>query len=96
VDGKLLLKNFQLACKDAGIDFKARNITFHGWRHFFSARLLDKTNAEKIMRVTGHKTRAVFDSYSDHIEKENLLEIQSVTREVMGDIIPFTGEEPWA
>jgi hypothetical protein len=56
-----------------GIDWRARNIVFHGWRHFYAARMADIEAADKVSRITGHKSRAVFDAYADHVT-EGLLE----------------------
>jgi len=90
MDTKILLKGLKNACRSAGIDAGARNITVHSWRHFYAARMSDKASAELVMRATGHHTRAVFDVYQNHIEKENLLKIEGITRKVMGNILPFS------
>jgi integrase len=89
MDIKILIKGLKDACKTAGIDAPARGIVFHSWRHFYSARMADKAAAEEIMRVTGHKDKAVFDDYADHVEVENLRKMEKVTRKVMANIIPF-------
>jgi len=88
-DNKILIKGLKDACKAVGIDAVARGIVFHSWRHFFSARLMDKMDAQEIMRITGHRSQDVFDIYQDHIEEENLEKMGQATREVMGNIIPF-------
>lgn len=89
MDTKILIAGLKAACKTAGIDVAARGIVFHSWRHFYAARMADKAAAEEIMRVTGHKSREVFNEYQDHIERENLLKMERVTRKVMANIIPF-------
>ena len=89
MDIKILVKELKAACKAAGIDARARGVVFHSWRHFYSARMSDKAAAEEVMRITGHKDKAVFDDYADHIEIENLRKMERVTRKVMGNIIPF-------
>jgi integrase len=89
MDAKLLINGLKEACETAGIDAAARGIVFHSWRHFYAARMADKAAAEEVMRVTGHKSREVFDGYQDHIERENLMKMEKVTRKVMGNIIPF-------
>jgi integrase len=71
------------------IDQKGRNIVFHSWRHYYSARMLDEAEAEEIMRTTGHKTKAVFDDYADHIEAENLEKMGKVAAKVFANIVKF-------
>jgi integrase len=74
---------------DEKIDWKARNIVFHSWRHYYSAQMLDKAEAAEIMRTTGHKTKAVFDEYADHVEAENLEKMGRVAAEVFQNIVKF-------
>jgi integrase len=90
MDARLLLDGLKKACGEAGIDCKARNIVFHSWRHFYAARLADKMTAEEVMRITGHKTRAVFDVYADHITEENLEAMGRAGQEVFGKILRFS------
>jgi integrase len=66
-----------------------RNVVFHSWRHFYSARMLDNMDAEKVMRATGHATRAVFNNYADHALKSDLAEIAKVSAETFSKILPF-------
>jgi integrase len=88
-DNKILIDGLKAACKAANIDPVARNIVFHSWRHFYAARMADKMTAEQVQRVTGHKSRAVFDEYADHITEENLEAMGKAGAEVFGKILPF-------
>jgi integrase len=102
MDGKLLIDGLREAIDKAGaegtaanpgakpIDWKGRNIVFHSWRHFFTARMADKMTAEEVMRIAGHKTRAVFDIYQDHLTEENLEAMGRAGAEVFGKILQFT------
>jgi integrase len=90
IDGKVLLRGFQAACRVAGIDPEARGIVFHSHRHFYAARMADKMTAEQISRITGHKSRAVFDEYADHVTDENLEAMGKAGAEVFSNIIPFS------
>jgi integrase len=38
------------------IDWKARNIVFHSWRHYWAARMSERMTAEQLTRITGHKS----------------------------------------
>jgi integrase len=71
------------------IDWKERNIVFHSWRHYWAARMSDRMTAEQLTRITGHKSRAVFDQYADHITEDNIKEVSNVGREVFGGILRF-------
>ena len=72
VDNKVLLKGLRAACAAAGIDYQARGICFHSHRHYWSARMADRMEADKLQRITGHRSKAVFDHYAQHITAENL------------------------
>ena len=89
IDRSVLLKGLHEALKQIGIDGRERGIVFHSHRHFFAARIADRMNADQVSRVTGHKSRAVFEAYADHITEENLEEVGRVASEVFGNIVPF-------
>jgi len=89
VDHKILLKGLREACKAVGIDYKARGICFHSHRHYWAARMSDRMEADKLQRITGHHSKAVFNSYADHIIDENLEEVGRVGSEVFGNILQF-------
>jgi hypothetical protein len=55
-----------------GVDRKARNIVFHGRRHFYAARMADIEAADNVRRITGHRSRAVFDAYADHMTEADV------------------------
>jgi integrase len=71
------------------IDRRGRNIVFHSWRHYYSARMLDKAEAAEIMRTTGHRTKAVFDDYADHVIDENFEKMGKVAAQVFENIVKF-------
>ena len=87
--GDFLRNGLKKAMGKAGIDYKARNIVFHSHRHFYCARLADKMTAEQIQRISGHKSRSVFESYADHVIDENLAEMGKAGEEIFGKILPF-------
>jgi integrase len=89
MDEKILLKGLHEALEAVGIDWRERNIVFHSWRHYYAARLADRMSAEQIMRITGHKSKDVYDEYADHITEENLEEVGRVSAEVFGNVVPF-------
>ena len=71
------------------IDSEARGIVFHSWRHYYAARMADRMTADQVSRVTGHKSKAVYEEYADHITKENLEEVGRVGAEVFGNLLQF-------
>ncbi|MCL2273180.1 MAG: tyrosine-type recombinase/integrase, partial [Treponema sp.] len=89
VDRSVILDGLQAALADIGIDAKARGIVFHSWRHYYAARMSDRMTADQISRVTGHKSKAVFEEYADHITEKNLEEVGKVGAEVFGNILQF-------
>jgi integrase len=86
---RVLLRGLHQVLKEIGINSQARNIVFHSWRHYFAARMADRMSADEISRVTGHKSRAVFDAYADHITEENLEEVSRMGAEVFGNVLQF-------
>jgi len=90
VDHKILLKELKGACVAIGVDYKSRRICFHSHRHYWSARMADRIEADKLQRITGHRSKAVFDQYAAHVIDENLEEVGRVGAEVFGDILQFS------
>lgn len=92
MDQKFLGEGLKAAAEDANIKIGKRNIVFHSWRHYYAARMADRMAADQIQRITGHKSRAVFDAYADHINQENLAAVGKVGAEVFGNILQFPRE----
>ena len=89
VDRSVLLDGLQDALAAIGIDVKARGIVFHSWRHYYAARMMDRMTADEVSRVTGHKSKAVFEEYADHITEENLEEVGRVAGDVFRNVLTF-------
>jgi integrase len=70
-----------------GIDWRTRNIVFHGWRHFYAARMADIEAADKVSRITGHKSRAVFDAYADHVTEAAITDIGKAAAAVFAGVL---------
>jgi integrase len=92
VDGKILLDGLKDALDKAGVDYKARNIVFHSWRHYFVKRMTDVMEGEKIARVSGYLSEAVFKKYADHPETKNIREVGEAAAGVFGNILMFRKE----
>jgi integrase len=88
-DSNIFLEGLREACEAAGIDAEERGIVFHSWRHYYAARMTDRMSADQISRITGHKTKAVFEHYADHITDQNLDEVGAVAAETFENILQF-------
>jgi integrase len=85
----VLLGGLHDALTAIGVDATGRGIVFHSWRHYYAARMADRMNADQVSRITGHKSRVIFDEYADHITEENLEEVGRVSAEVFGNVLSF-------
>jgi hypothetical protein len=74
-EGSFMLDALHEELENMGIDWKVRNIVFHGWRHFYAARIADIEAADKVSRITGHKSRVVFDAYADHVTEAAIVDM---------------------
>jgi len=89
MDQKILLGGLQAACKAARIDAETRGVVFHSHRHFYAAMLADKMTADQISRITGHKSRAVLETYMDHVTDKNIEAMGEAAAESFGNILQF-------
>jgi integrase len=87
VDGGFMLDALHDELRAMGIDWKARNIVFHGWRHFYAARMADIEAADKVSRITGHKSRAVFDAYADHVTEAAITDMGKAAAAVFAGVL---------
>jgi integrase len=78
---------FQAVCRSLGIDVDGRKIVFHSHRHYYAARMTDRMTAEQVSRITGHKSRAVFDEYAGHITERNLVDMGEAGAAVFDNIL---------
>lgn len=74
---------------EIAIDYKSRNIVFHSWRHFFCSKITEIIDSEKVAKVSGHLSEAVFKKYADHIETKNIQEVGTATAKAFGNILQF-------
>jgi integrase len=86
-DGVFMLAALHAELDARGIDWRARNIVFHGWRHFYAARMADIEAADKVSRITGHKSRAVFDAYADHVTEAAIVDMGKAAAAVFAGVL---------
>lgn len=88
IDGKIFLKFFRRALVIAGMDeAEARQITFHAWRHFYTAYMADRVNQKALQGQTGHKTVAMLEHYAAHQTAEDAVLIMSAQSEIFGALV---------
>jgi integrase len=86
-DSKFLLDGLHRELDAMGIQWRKRNIVFHSHRHFYAARMADIAAADKVRRITGHRSAAVFESYADHVTEQNLSEMLELERSAFAGLL---------
>ena len=86
---KKAAKKAKLEKPEIYIEYKARNIIFHSWRHWFVSKLTEKIEGEKVAKVSGHLSEAVFKKYADHIEAKNIQAVSNAAKQAFENVIPF-------
>jgi integrase len=86
-DGKFLLDGLHRELDAMRIQWRERNIVFHSHRHFYAARMADIAAADKVRRITGHRSAAVFESYADHVTEQNLSEMLELERGAFAGLV---------
>jgi integrase len=81
-----IARSFSKALEMIGIDEgrrKKRNLSFHGWRHFFNTYLLTENVTDaKVMAVTGHVTNNMKKHYT-HFDTTKFLEVTEAQKRLM-------------
>jgi integrase len=75
--------------KPKGIDIGGRKIDFHSFRHIYSARMADRMAADKVAKVTGHRSKAAAKIYQEHITERILTEAASEAAKEFGNVLQF-------
>jgi integrase len=86
-DGYFMLRALDKEMGAMGLDRLGRNICFHSGRHFYAARMADVEEAEKVSRITGHKSRAVFNAYADHVTEKAVVDLGKTAAAVFAGVL---------
>lgn len=86
----LFLRNLKRAIQAAGIDIAGRKIDFHSFRHIYASRMAERMAADKVAKVTGHRSRAAAKVYQDHVNAGILAEAASEAAKEFGNVLQFT------
>ena len=87
-DCKVLLDGLREVLDKVGIDWKARNITFHSWRHWFITNAEMKEDARKVMKASGHLSESAHKGYF-HIDEKDIRDVGKAMESVYANIITF-------
>jgi len=74
--------------EEAKAYWRKRAVTFHSWRHFYSARMADRIDARTVMLATGHSTKSVFEAYADHALQSDLERVAEAANQAFQGILP--------
>jgi len=85
----VLLEGLKDALEKINVDYESRNIVFHSWRHFFCTKITEIIDGEKVAKVSGHLSEAVFKKYADHIETKNIQEVGKAAAQAFGNVLQF-------
>ena len=88
-DPQIILEGLKDALKKIDVDYKKRNICFHSWRHFFCSKITEIIDGEKVAKVSGHLSEAVFKKYADHIETKNIQDVGNAAAQAFGNVLQF-------
>ena len=86
-EGTFMLSALHNELTAMGIDWRSRNVCYHSWRHFYAARMADIEAADKVSRITGHKSRAVFDAYADHVTETTIIDMGKAAAAVFAGVL---------
>jgi integrase len=86
----LFLRNLKRAIKAAGINIAGRKIDFHSFRHIFASRMADRMAADKVARVTGHRSKAAAEIYQNHVTARILKEAGDEAAKEFDNVLRFT------
>jgi integrase len=69
----------------SGVERKKRNLSFHGWRHFFNTTLRMANVADsKLQRITGHKSIRMTEHYT-HFNAREFTEVRAVQDNLLAE-----------
>ena len=69
-----------------GIDYRARNITFHSFRHSFISNIRTNLDDSILQRTVGHSSLQMTEHYT-HLTDENMIAQEQATEKVFQTVI---------
>jgi len=80
------LEDLRLIAEKIGFT-DTKQITFHGWRHFFSTYMYGEVEDKILQKATGHKTIEMLRLYADHDRAADNNAIQDAIKKVFEPIL---------
>ena len=71
------------------LDLENRKLDFHSFRHAFSTRMAERMEADKVAKITGHKSKAAAKIYQGHVTARILSEMENESALEFKDILDF-------
>ncbi len=81
-----ILDHLYTALEEIGVspeERMRRNISFHGWRHFFNSFLRGKVADVKLQKLTGHRTQEMLENYT-HFSIGDYKDVLAVQEKMIG------------
>jgi integrase len=88
-DPRIILGGLKDALEKIKVDHKGRNIDFHSWRHFFCSKMTEILDGERVAKVSGHLSEAVFKKYASHTEAKNIQDVSKAAAQAFGNVLQF-------
>jgi integrase len=86
---RVFSRSLRKALAASGMDAaEASKYTFHSWRHFFAAFMVQRLDSKLVQSQTGHKTAQVLQNYADHLLPGDREKISRAQREAFGALLP--------
>lgn len=85
----LFRENYDNALRMIGItkeEQRRRNLTFHGWRHWYNSMMRGKVDDYALRKLTGHSSAAMTEKYTAPITSEQRKVIGAVVEDVVGGL----------
>jgi integrase len=85
----LFREHYDAALRALGItkeEQRRRNLTFHGWRHWYNSMMRGKIDDYALRKLTGHSSAAMTEKYTAPITSEQRKVIGAVVENVVGGL----------
>jgi integrase len=87
VSGELLRRGLLRSIKAAGIDTTGRKVDFHSFRHYYASRMADRMAADKVARITGHRSKAMAEHYQSHVTETAIKDMGNAAAAVFAGVL---------
>jgi integrase len=89
IEHDIFLRDLRAALVKTGMNEESAKVyTFHGWRHYFTAYMMDRVNEKLLQKQTGHKTLDMLKHYGDHLLVGDRELVQAAQIAAFGGLLP--------